>query len=50
VPEAWVEDKGASIAVHYRQAPDPVVARRTLAVALQRVATDGGLDLIDRKW
>jgi hypothetical protein len=26
VPEAWVEDKGASIAVHNRQAPDPVVA------------------------
>jgi trehalose 6-phosphate phosphatase len=49
VPEAWVEDKGASIAVHYRQAPDPVVARRTLAVALQRVATEGGLDLIEGK-
>jgi trehalose 6-phosphate phosphatase len=49
VPGAWVEDKGASIAVHYRQAPDPVVARRTLAVALQRVATEGGLDLIEGK-
>ena len=23
IPEAWVEDKGASIAVHYRQASDP---------------------------
>jgi trehalose 6-phosphate phosphatase len=49
VPEAWVEDKGASLAVHYRQAPDPVVARRTLAVALQGVATEGGLDLIEGK-
>ena len=49
VPEALVEDKGASIAVHYRQSPDPVVARRTLAIGLQRVATDGGLDLIEGK-
>ena len=49
VPEAWVEDKGVSIAVHYRQSPDPVAARRTLAVALQRVATEGGLDLIEGK-
>ena len=23
VPQTWVEDKGASIAVHYCQAPDP---------------------------
>ncbi|MGH2525982.1 MAG: trehalose-phosphatase, partial [Actinomycetota bacterium] len=38
-----------SIAVHYRQSPDPVAARRTLAVALQRVATEGGLDLIEGK-
>jgi trehalose 6-phosphate phosphatase len=49
VPEAWVEEKGASIAVHYRQAPDPIAARRALAIALQRVATDGGLDLIEGK-
>jgi trehalose 6-phosphate phosphatase len=49
VPEAWVEDKGASLAVHYRQAPDPPAARRTLAVALQRVATEGGLELIEGK-
>ena len=33
VPEAWVEDKGSSIAVHYRQAPDPVAARAALLVA-----------------
>lgn len=49
VPEAWVEDKGASIAVHYRRAPDPGSARRTLAVALQPIATDGGLDLVEGK-
>jgi trehalose 6-phosphate phosphatase len=49
VAEAWVEDKGASLAVHYRQAPDPATARRTLAVALQRVATEGGLELIEGK-
>lgn len=49
VAEAWVEDKGASIAVHYRQAPDPVQARARLLVALQSVATDGGLELIEGK-
>jgi trehalose-phosphatase len=46
---AWVEDKGASIAVHYRQASDPVEARARLLVALQPVASDGGLDLIEGK-
>ena len=49
VPGAWVEDKGSSIAVHYRQAPDPVAARAALLVALQPVATDGGLRLIEGK-
>jgi trehalose 6-phosphate phosphatase len=49
VPDAWVEDKGASLAVHYRQAADPAAARRILAVALQQLATEGGLDLIEGK-
>lgn len=49
VPEAWVEDKGASIAVHYRQAPDPVPARAELVVALQPIATESGLDLVEGK-
>ena len=49
VPEAWVEDKGVSIAVHYRQAPDPVGARATLLVALTPVATASGLELIEGK-
>ena len=49
VPQAWVEDKGSSIAVHYRQAPDPVAARAALLVALQPVATEGGLRVIEGK-
>lgn len=49
VPEAWVEDKGSSVAVHYRQASDPVAARAALLVALQPVATDAGLRLIEGK-
>jgi len=49
VPGAWVEDKGASIAVHYRETPDPVGARADLLVALTPVATESGLELIEGK-
>jgi trehalose 6-phosphate phosphatase len=49
VPQAWVEDKGASVAVHYRQAPDPPAARAALLVALQPIATSSGLDLVEGK-
>jgi trehalose 6-phosphate phosphatase len=49
VPEAWVEDKGVSLAVHYRQAHDPVQARRALLTALQPIAVGSGLDLIEGK-
>lgn len=49
VPEAWAEDKGVSVAVHYRQAPDPAAARRKLVVALQQVATENGLELVEGK-
>ena len=49
VPEAWVEDKGVSVAVHYRQARDPASARAALLVALQPVATGAGLRLLEGK-
>jgi len=49
VPEAWVEDKGSSIAVHYRQAPDPHTARLELVVALQPVASQNALELVEGK-
>jgi len=49
VPEAWVEDKGVSLAVHYRQAQDPVQARRALLAALQAIAAGSGFDLIEGK-
>ena len=49
VPQAWVEDKGVSVAVHYRQTRDPVSARAALLVALQPVATEAGLELIEGK-
>ena len=49
VPEAWIEDKGGSIAVHYRQARDAYAARAALMVALQPVATESGLEVIEGK-
>lgn len=49
VPEAWVENKGASVAVHYRQAPDPARARKALVLALQEVASSAGLELVEGK-
>lgn len=49
VPEAWVEDKGVTLAVHYRQAPDPVRARAVLLAALAPVARAEGLELVEGK-
>ena len=49
VPEAWVEDKGASIAVHYRQAPDRARARAQLVAALEEVVSSSGLELVEGK-
>ena len=49
VPDAWVEDKGGSVAVHYRQAPDPVAARETLVPSLEDVAASARLDVIEGK-
>jgi len=49
VPGAWVEDKRASIAVHYRQAPDPVEARASLVRSLREVASSAGLEVVQGK-
>jgi trehalose 6-phosphate phosphatase len=49
VPEAWVEDKGVSVAVHYRQAPDPQRARATLMAGLEPVAAGAGLLVVEGK-
>jgi trehalose 6-phosphate phosphatase len=49
VPEAWVEDKGASIAVHYRKARDPPRARAELVAALAEVASSTGLEVVEGK-
>ncbi len=49
VAEAWVEDKSISLAVHYRQAPDPARARVALVSALEPVAASAGLDLVEGK-
>jgi trehalose 6-phosphate phosphatase len=49
VPEARLEDKRVSVAVHYRGARDPEAARRTLVTALEPVASDAGLVLVEGK-
>jgi trehalose 6-phosphate phosphatase len=46
-PAAWVEDKGASLAIHYRQAGDPRSARERLAAALRPLADEAGLELVE---
>jgi trehalose 6-phosphate phosphatase len=49
VPGAWVEDKGSSLAAHYRQAPEPEAAREALAKPLRTVADEHGLEMIEGK-
>ena len=49
VSEAWVEDKGVSLAVHYRQALEPARARRTLMAALEPVTAEAGMELVEGK-
>ncbi len=49
VPDAWVEDKGVSIAVHYRSAPDPARCRVALIAALEPVAADAGMVVAEGK-
>lgn len=46
-PAAWVEDKGASLAIHYRQAADPPAARSRLAEVLRHLAEEAGLGLVE---
>jgi trehalose 6-phosphate phosphatase len=49
VPGAWVEDKGASIAVHYRAAPNSSQAEQRLRPALQAIADERGLLVLPGK-
>lgn len=49
VPEAWVEDKRISVAVHYRAAPDPSAARAALVSALEPIAASAGLERMEGK-
>ena len=49
VPEAWVEDKGPSVAVHYRQAPDPDRARTSLYAALEPIAAGAAMTVVEGK-
>ncbi|HEV8420002.1 MAG TPA: trehalose-phosphatase, partial [Actinomycetota bacterium] len=49
VQGAWIEDKGASLAVHYRAAPDPAAAEGRLRPALQAIADDRGLLVLPGK-
>ena len=49
VPVAWVEDKGATLAVHFRQALDPLPAREALLRALAPLAEAEGLELVEGK-
>ncbi|CAA9553575.1 MAG: Trehalose-6-phosphate phosphatase, partial [uncultured Thermoleophilia bacterium] len=41
---AWIEDKGATLAVHYRQAPDPAWARAVLELEGEPLVAEHGLE------
>ncbi len=49
VPGAWVEEKGASVAVHLRATRDPIEAERALRAPLAAIGREAGLRLIDGK-
>jgi trehalose 6-phosphate phosphatase len=49
VPAAWAEDKGATVAVHFRQAPGPLAAREALLGVLGPIAEAAGLELVEGK-
>jgi trehalose 6-phosphate phosphatase len=49
VPGAWIEPKGVTMAVHYRQADDPARARDALATGLEAIASQAGYDLLEGK-
>lgn len=44
-PGMQVEDKGATVSVHYRRTPDPAAARALLLPALEGITADHGLKL-----
>ena len=46
---AWVEQKGAAVAVHFRALPDPAAAAETAAGPLTKVAAAHGLELVPGK-
>jgi trehalose 6-phosphate phosphatase len=47
VPGARVEHKVSSVAAHYRQSPDPALARSALLPALEEVAASNGLAVLE---
>jgi trehalose 6-phosphate phosphatase len=49
VAGAWLEEKGAVVAVHYRQAPDPAGAERILSPILAQIGHRYGLALLRGK-
>jgi trehalose 6-phosphate phosphatase len=49
VAGAWVEDKGVTVAVHYRQAPDRPAARAALRASLEELAASSALVLGEGK-
>jgi trehalose 6-phosphate phosphatase len=49
VEGAWIEDKGASLAVHYRAAPDPEAAEGLLRPPLQAIAEERDLLVLPGK-
>ena len=49
VEGAWVDDKGSSLAVHYRQAPDPAAAALQLEGPLRPLAREHGLEVLEGK-
>jgi trehalose 6-phosphate phosphatase len=49
VPGARVEHKLSSLAVHFRQAADPALARDALLPALEDIAASNGLALLEGK-
>jgi trehalose 6-phosphate phosphatase len=49
VPGTRVEHKVSSLAVHYRQSPEPMLARAALLPALDDVASANGLEVLEGK-
>jgi trehalose 6-phosphate phosphatase len=48
-PGAWVEPKGASVAVHFREAADPAAAEASLRPSLDAIAAAHGLEIAPGK-